>query len=229
LLRIAQSNAIWVHQQGTSAGAYQAGYVPLDVTPKTGTEASIARSSIFFQHPKQIIFRIQECVMPSKQVTISARISTEDAEFISRLTIDDAKTPSDKLRAIIAQTKERNTRKRDYAGALCDLQELIHPVVKEIRKTEVKNQIHSELLIRLVEWIPDTAAFLISSILETGDAKTTEKMLLIEQGAADRLVRLMESILQLAVTGPCACYDPQIMDRKLDSVLELCQIIMARK
>jgi hypothetical protein len=186
-------------------------------------------SFIFFQRPKLNIIRIQERVMPSKQVTISARISSEDAEFISRLTIDDAKTPSDKLRAIIAKAKEHSTRKRDYVGTLCDLQELIQPVVKEIRKTEVKNQIHSELLTRLIEWIPDTAAFLMSSILETVETKTTEKMLLIEQGAADRLVRLMESILQLAVTGPCACYDPQIMDRKLDSVLELCQIIKARK
>lgn len=167
--------------------------------------------------------------MPSKQVTISARISAEDAEFISRLTIDDAKTPSDKLRAVIAQAKARSTRQRDYAGSLSDIQELIHPVVKQIRKTEVENQIHSELLSRLVEWIPDAAAFLISSIIETGEAKTNEKMLQIEQGTADRLVRLMESILQLAVTGRCACYDPRIMDHKLDSVLELCQIIMARK
>jgi signal transduction histidine kinase len=167
--------------------------------------------------------------MPSKQVTISARISAEDAEFISRLTIDDAKTPSDKLRAIIAKAKERSTRQRDYAGSLSDIQELIQPVVKEIRKTEVENQIHSELLFRLAEWIPDAAAFLISSILEASEAKTNEKMLQIEQGAADRLVRLMESILQLAITGRCACYDPRIMDRKLDSVLELCQIIMARK
>lgn len=167
--------------------------------------------------------------MPSKQVTISARISAEDAEFISRLTIDDAKTPSDKLRAIIAKAKERSTRQRDYTGSLSDIQEFIQPVMKEIRKTEVENQIHSELLIRLAEWIPDTAAFLISSILEAGEAKTNEKMLQVEQGAADRLVRLMESILQLAITGRCACYDPQIIDRKLDSVLELCQIIMARK
>jgi signal transduction histidine kinase len=178
---------------------------------------------------KQIIIRIQECVMPAKQVTISARISAEDAEFISRLTIDDAKTPSDKLRAIIAKAKERSTRQRDYTGTLSDLQELIQPVVKEIRKTEVENQIHSELLIRLAEWIPDTAAFLISSILEESEAKTNEKMIHIEQGAADRLVRLMESILQLAVTRRCACYDPRIMDRRLDSVLELFQIIMARK
>lgn len=167
--------------------------------------------------------------MPSKQVTISARISAEDAEFISRLTIDDAKTPSDKLRAIIAKAKEHNTRQKDYAGSLSDIQELIQPVVREIRKTEVENQIHSELLVRLAEWIPDTVAFLISSILEKNEPKTNEEMIQIEQGVADRLVRLMESVLQLAITGRCACYDPEIMNQNIDSILELCQIITARK
>jgi hypothetical protein len=39
-------------------------------------------------------------------------------------------------------------------------------------------------------------------------------MLQTEQGVADRLVCLMESILQLAITWRCACYDPKIIDRK---------------
>lgn len=170
--------------------------------------------------------------MPSKQVTISARISHEDAAFISRLSIDDAKTPSDKLRAIISDARQRSDRKQDYAGCLHTIQEMIQPALKQIRKTEVENQIHSELIIRLAEWIPDVAAFLVSSISKIDEFKANEKkekMLQFEQGAAERLIRLMESVLQLAITKQCACYDPDIVQRKIGPVLELCNIIMARK
>ena len=167
--------------------------------------------------------------MPSKQVTISARISQEDAEFISRLNMAEAKTPSDKLRAIISQARQRMDRDQDYAGSLQTIQEIIQPVLRKIRKTEVENQIHSELIIRLAEWIPDAVAFLVSYISKNGEQKTNEKMLQLEQGVAERLIRLMESVLQLAITGHCACYDPEIVQRKIDPVLELCQIIAARK
>lgn len=170
--------------------------------------------------------------MPSKQVTISARISHEDAAFISGLTVEDAKTPSDKLRAIIAEARQRSRREQDYVGCLHTIQEIIQPALKEIRKTEVENQIHSELIIRLAEWIPDVAAFLVSSILKSDELHANEKkeqMRQLERGVAGRLIRLMESVLQLAVTRQCACYDPDIVHRKIDPVLELCNVVMARK
>ena len=167
--------------------------------------------------------------MPPKQVTISARISAEDAEFISGLSIEDAKTPSDKLRAIIAQARLRNQRQTDYVGTLQNVHELLQPVVRKIRKTEVENQVHSELILRLTEWIPDSAAFLVSSILELDDQQATEKLLQIERGVTDRLIRLMESVLQMAITERCDCYDPAILGKKLGPVLELCRIIMAQK
>ena len=167
--------------------------------------------------------------MPSKQVTISARISQDDAEFISQLTIDDAKTPSDKLRAIIAEAKLRSNRNQDYAGNLQLVQELVQPFLRKIRKVEVENQIHSELIIRLSEWIPDALAFLLSSTSEKDDQTITEALIQIEHGVAERLMRLMESVLQLAITERCSCYDPEIMQVKIDPVLELSQIILSKK
>lgn len=167
--------------------------------------------------------------MSSKQVTISARIAHEDAEFISRLNLDEARTPSDKLRAIIAEARLRSSRDQDYSGSLQTIQELIQPVLRKIRKTEVENRIHSELLIRSAEWIPDAVAFLVSSISKIDEQNVNEQMLQLEQGVAERLVRLMESVLQLAITEHCACYDPEVIRRNVSPVLELCRIIMARK
>lgn len=173
--------------------------------------------------------RIKEFTMPSKQVTISARIPQEDAEYISQLTIDGAKTPSDKLRAIITEARQRSNREQDYAGSLHSIQEIIQPVLRKIRKIEVENQIHSEIVIRSAEWIPDAVAFLVSFILASDKQKPNEKMLQLEQGVTERLIRLMESVLQLAITEHCACYDPAIIQNKIGPVLELCRIIMAKK
>ncbi len=167
--------------------------------------------------------------MPSKQVTISSRITHEDAEFISQLEISGAKTPSDKFRAIIADARRRSLRKQDYAGSLQMIQEIILPVMQTIRKTEVENQIHSEIITRLAEWMPDTIAFLVSSISGQGKQEIKQNMLQLERGLSERLFRLMESILQLAITGRCPCYDKDTINRQIDPVLDLCQIIMSKR
>ena len=164
--------------------------------------------------------------MPSKLVTISARISPEDAEFISRLHVADARTPSDKLRAIIADARQRAGRDRDYAGTLQTIQDLLQPLMQKIRHAEVENQIHSEVLIRLADWIPDALAFLVSSISQPDDQPTEEQLHHLESGTAERLMRLVESVLQLAITERCACYDPEIMRTRIGGVLELSRIIM---
>jgi hypothetical protein len=185
-----------------------------------------------FEIIRHEVFPLKTASMSIFNAEICDCISHDDAAFISQLAIDDAKTHSDKLRAIISEARQRSDRRHDYAGCLHAVQEMIQPALKEIRKTEVENQIHSELIIRLAEWIPDVAAFLVSSMSTIDELKTNEKkekMVQLEQGSAQRLIRLMESVLQLAITRQCACYDPDIVQREIGPVLELCNIIMAGK
>ncbi len=166
--------------------------------------------------------------MPSKQVTISARISHEDAEFISQMEINGAQTPSDKLRAIIADTRRRNSRVWDYAGSLQMIQEMILPIIQEIRKKEVENQVHSEVITRLAEWLPDALAFLISSISQTKNKDDQQMLLHLEQGLVERAIRLMESFLQMGVTSCCPCYKPDAIQQRITPILDLCDIISSR-
>lgn len=101
--------------------------------------------------------------MPSKTIPISARVSHEDAEFISRLKINGATTPSDKLRAIIADARRQKSRTKDYRGCFQMIQELLMPVNETIRQVELDNHEHSELITRAVEWLPDVLAYIVSS------------------------------------------------------------------
>jgi hypothetical protein len=160
-----------------------------------------------------------------KAVTISARISQEDAQFLSQYKVEGAITPSDKLRAIITETRERQHRLKDYRGSINMFQSLLAPVDAEIRELELQHQTHSELITRILEWLPDMMAFIIAS--ETKLNKNTKKAELekIEEGIADRVFRLIESVMQMGVTQRCPCYDSKAISSRVEPVLDLARVI----
>ncbi len=160
-----------------------------------------------------------------KTVTISARISREDALFLSQYEAEGAVTPSDKLRAIIADAREWHSKSKDYRGSISVFQNMLAPVDADIRELELRHHIHSELLTRILEWLPDMMAVIIAS--ETKLNKSGEKGQLeeIEEGVADRVFRLIESIMQMGITQRCPCYNSNTISRRIDPVLDLARII----
>jgi len=163
--------------------------------------------------------------MSSKTIPISARISHEDAEFISQLKINGATTPSDKLRAIIADARRLRSRSRDYRGCFQMIQELVLPVIEAIRQVELDSHEHSELITRAVEWLPDALAYIVSSAPQSPDEDSVEKLHRLEQGLADRVFGLIESVLQMGVTKRCPCYDTDTISQRVEPILELSQVI----
>ena len=165
--------------------------------------------------------------MPLKTIPISARVSHEDAEFISQLQINGATTPSDKLRAIIAEARRQRSRSKDYRGCFQMIQELLMPVIETIRQVELDNHEHSELITRSIEWLPDALAYIVSSAPQTSDDNSAEKIHRLEQGLADRVFGLIESVLQMGVTKRCPCYDTDTIAQRVEPILELAQVIQS--
>lgn len=161
--------------------------------------------------------------MASKTVQISARISREDAEFLSKLSIDGAKTPSDKLRAIITQARQRSIGTREYTGTYKMIQDLVLPVSEHIRKCELDQTSHSAFIFRVLEWLPDFTAFVTSSLPE--EQKVGLDLEEYEKGVVNRVFTLFESIMQMGVGAKNPCYDPDIISKKLESILALSKII----
>lgn len=152
----------------------------------------------------------------SKTVTISARVSQEDAEFISQLSIEDAKTPSDKVRALISESRHRHQQPENYGEYLSMFENMINPLHKAILETELNSQQHSELVTRIMPWLSETMAFILSQgHTHKSDIKAFEK------GITERVFRLTESYLQLAASNQVDCYDPEILHTRIKSVLEL--------
>ena len=163
--------------------------------------------------------------MASKMVPISTRISQEDVEFISQLKVTGATTPSDKIRAIIAEAKRRSEGMEDYRSAFKMMQEFFQPVREHIREAEMATSTHSELVTRLLEWLPDMTAYLLSTFTRSELDIDDKDLLDLESGVTDRIFRLIESVMQMGVTQRCPCYNPSAINHQIGPILELANVI----
>ncbi|NND60239.1 MAG: hypothetical protein HKN49_08225 [Gammaproteobacteria bacterium] len=162
--------------------------------------------------------------MSQKSVPVSVRLPVEDAEFLSRMTIDGADTPSEKLRAIVAEARRRQLGTGEFSAALRLAHDSLVPTLQIIRDNERRHGLHSELISRLGEWLPDCHAYLVAANGADTDL-SAEQLLEIERGLADRVFVLIQSMLQLGVTATSPCYDPAVVADRIDPVLGLAGVI----
>lgn len=161
----------------------------------------------------------------NNRVPISVRISQEDADFIASLQIQGANTPSDKIRELLNQARTLHTQGQDYESSLSLAEQQLHTARHEILTLEKELGVHSHIVARIFEILPDLMATMMADY-----PKTCDKSALIdfEKEAMWRVVRLMDSILQLAVTGKGAGYDDGVLE-ELSNTLLLAQLIHQTK
>ena len=157
-------------------------------------------------------------------VAIGARVPQEDVEFISQLKIDGATTPSDKVRVIIAEARRRHDGLDNYDACLDQMNQMLSQTSRMLRHAELETKTHSEMLSRTLEWLPDFMAYLLAGkkMLATDEPG---EMRMLEDGVADRVFRLVESILQMGVTRQSDCFDKDLITRRIPSVLDLARVI----
>lgn len=136
--------------------------------------------------------------MSSKTVPFSARISIEDAEFISMLEYDGAHTPSDKLRALLAETRRRHTNAVNYGENLAQMQEWLGQMKRQLLVRQQQLNIHCEASVRLLDALPDLLATLQTHTATAAQANVRD-MRDAEQTLLQKFLRLNELLLPLAV------------------------------
>jgi hypothetical protein len=155
--------------------------------------------------------------------TLSARIPTEDMEWLAGLNIQGAVSPSDKLRALISQMRRQQEGALDYERSLAWLRDLAVPSVTRIKVFEHQQRMHSEVLSLASEWVPQMMAALLAERTLGGDAK--KKAVDLEDFVAERCFKFLTSMMRLAVTPDNGCYSPAIIDRYVAGVLEIAVIL----
>jgi len=160
-----------------------------------------------------------------KSVTMSVRISQNDALFLAEFKAEGAITPSDKLRAIIKDARENQRQFNDFRGSINLFKKLLEPVDASIREAELDHRVHSELVTRILEWLPDMMASTVTLEKQLGQNPDKEALQSLEDGLADRVFRLIASVLQMGVTEKNPCYRKDAINSRVEMVLDLAQLI----
>lgn len=166
--------------------------------------------------------------MPNKTVPLSVRISEADADFLNGLNIPGATTHSEKMRALIREARRRREGGRSYSEVLATLQEMEAPAERRLRDAEARTRQHSELLAQAASWLPDTMAFLMGNLPEDEDENSEDRLRSLEDGVADRVFVFIERVLRMAVTRNNPCYDKSAISRRMEPVVELCDVVRAQ-
>lgn len=157
----------------------------------------------------------------ANRIPISVRISQEDADFIAELKIEGANTPSEKIRELLTQARLAHSQTHDYGTALAAQEQFFQVARRDVLHAEKEWGIHSHIVARLFEQLPDFAATLAADLPENAQAADLKRY---ECELMRRIVRLTDSILQLAVTGKGAAYDDTVL-QQIENTLKLAKIV----
>ncbi|MBF0784694.1 hypothetical protein E4T80_04270 [Muribacter muris] len=160
-------------------------------------------------------------MMATNRIPVSVRISQDDADFIAGLQLEGAHTPSEKIRELLTQARLAYTQPQNYQSALKQAEQFLQNAKHDVLQAEKRLGVHSHILARLFELLPDLTATLA---VDLEDNITLDGLKQYEQEIMWRIVRLMDSILQLAVIGKGSAYDDKVLNQ-LENTLKLAHII----
>ncbi|HEX8962589.1 MAG TPA: hypothetical protein VF801_06255 [Rhodocyclaceae bacterium] len=159
--------------------------------------------------------------------TVSIRMPDEDFQWLLSLQDKGAKTPSEKLRALLTWARQQEAGMADPALCAMWMRSMVQPLVQGVAAFERGRKDHSDVVAAALEWTPQIMATLVSSRLAEGckpaDAVELEAVL------GQQCFRLLIALLRAAVTSMPAVYDPGSLERHLPDVVEIAEIISNRK
>ncbi|MBA3996964.1 MAG: hypothetical protein C0489_07375 [Candidatus Accumulibacter sp.] len=158
--------------------------------------------------------------------TVSVRMSDEDFQWLLALQEPGARTPSERLRALLAKAREQESRMRDPELCASWMRGLTQPFVDAITAFERKTRTHSDIVRTVAEWAPQIMATLASSRL-TGD-RAEQDATEAEAVLTQQSLLLLTALLRSAVTLTLSAYDKKVLDGYLPDIIELANIISTK-
>jgi hypothetical protein len=160
--------------------------------------------------------------MASKTVPLSVRISDEDAEFLARLDIGEAHTPSEKMRALLASERRLRAGPRDAGEASEMLSDLMRPARRRLRDAERDAPVRSEALEKLYDRLPELAALALAG------PQADESSAALEHFEARMLAHafsLFEDLMRIGLLSEPRCHDVNMLKSRLAAVSELADLV----
>ncbi len=158
--------------------------------------------------------------------TLSIRVPDDDFQWLLSRQEAGAKTPSEKLRALLTKTRLQEAGMADYEACAEWMRSLAQPFADAISLLERNQKIHSDLIATVVERVPRMMATLIAE-RPTG-ARAREQAIETEAVLAQQCFRLLATVLRAGVTTTPATYDKELFDRFLPEIIEIVILLSNR-
>lgn len=146
--------------------------------------------------------------------TVTLRLDEDDLTFLAQTEVAGAANLSEKIRALLADARAQREGLDDFGAAYDFVRGLFAVPERRIHQAEVASRQRSELVARVLAWMPETAAFVLSGSALQADADTAKALRDFERGLGERAMVLAESILQLAQAGFPGCHAPEALARR---------------
>ncbi len=144
----------------------------------------------------------------------NVRFTDDQLAFLANMD-GDAKTPiGEKVRRLVDEGRQLREGMADYLAAASMTARLLEKPRQCLRAREHQLGRRSDILARSFESLPDAFAYLISSACETDD-ETNVPLARLELEMSDRLLSLVEVLLQQAATEFSSCYEPKLVRERL--------------
>lgn len=158
--------------------------------------------------------------MPKQIVTL--RLDEDDLTYLAELDLPGAANLSEKIRLLLADARAQRAGLTDHGAAYDFIKRLFSAPQRAVRAAEVRVEMRSELVNRVLTWLPDIAAFALAGAGPPapvpGEADG-DRLRRLERGLGERALALVDSMLQLARAGFPGCHEPEGLTRRAQSAL----------
>lgn len=157
-------------------------------------------------------------------VPISGRVGEDDYQFLMGYPIDGKVTASEKLRYVMSFFRSYHESLSDYSDCLSELNRLLEPSRKEIKRTELEAGVSSELIDRLLQVLPEMLALCITADIPKKADKRLPALLKLEERQLKLTMGLIESVLRMGLTQKSPTYNPTVLKDKMKTISELVEL-----
>lgn len=163
-----------------------------------------------------------------KTTSLSVRVDDEDAAFLARLEIGEARTPSEKLRALLHAERRRQEGGGDPLEAADLFRDMLRPGKRRVRRLEAEAGMRSDFLLKLYDRAPEIMGPAFAGPdEERKDAASSLKK--FEKEVLDNAFAFILETLELGLTTQNRCYDPIAIEKRIAPALEILELINISK
>lgn len=153
--------------------------------------------------------------------TITIRLDEDDLTYLSSVELTGAVNLSEKIRALLAEARAQREGMQDSGLAWDFTRRLFAAPERGIREAEIQAQMRSELIARIAAWLPDVSALLLAGTPAPSGTprERSDHLKKLERSLGERVLGLVDSILQMSIAGFPGCYEPEALSRRAQPAL----------